>query len=189
MHILPLAIEGVVIIEPRVFRDDRGYLFESFNNRAFDEAIGKHTTFVQDNHSYSTKHVLRGLHYQIQQTQGKLVRVIAGEVFDVAVDLRLQSATFGQWVAHRLSAENHLQMWIPPGFAHGFLVLSASADFLYKTTEYWHPELERSVLWSDGDLNIDWPLGELKNHQPILAAKDAQAPGSREVLASMTTAG
>ena len=170
MHILPLAIEGVVIIEPRVFRDDRGYLFESFNNRAFDEAIGKHTTFVQDNHSYSTKHVLRGLHYQIRQPQGKLVRVIAGVVFDVAVDLRKGSPTFGRWVGDVLSAENRKQIWIPEGFAHGFLVLSDSAEVLYKTTDYWSPGNERCIRWDDTSLGITWPI----DGTPILSAKDAQ---------------
>lgn len=170
MHILPLAIEGVVIIEPRVFRDDRGYLFESFNNRAFDEAIGKHTTFVQDNHSYSTKHVLRGLHYQIRQPQGKLVRVIAGVVFDVAVDLRKRSPTFGRWVGEILSAENRKQIWIPEGFAHGFVVLSDSAEVLYKTTDYWSPGNERCIRWDDASLGITWPI----DGTPILSAKDAQ---------------
>lgn len=170
MHILPLAIEGVVIIEPRVFRDDRGYLFESFNNRAFDEAIGKHTTFVQDNHSHSTKHVLRGLHYQIRQPQGKLVRVIAGVVFDVAVDLRKRSPTFGRWVGDVLSAENRKQIWIPEGFAHGFLVLSDSAEVLYKTTDYWSPGNERCIRWDDTSLGITWPI----DGTPILSAKDAQ---------------
>ena len=170
MHILPLAIEGVVVIEPRVFRDDRGYLFESFNNRAFAEAIGKHTTFVQDNHSYSTKHVLRGLHYQIRQPQGKLVRVISGVVFDVAVDLRKGSPTFGRWVGDVLSAENRKQIWIPVGFAHGFLVLSDSAEVLYKTTDYWSPENERCIRWDDASLGITWPI----DGTPILSAKDAQ---------------
>jgi dTDP-4-dehydrorhamnose 3,5-epimerase len=129
------------------------------------------------------------LHFQVEKPQGKLVRVVSGEVLDVAVDLRPRSATCGQWVAHRLSSENHLQMWIPPGFAHGFLVMSESADFLYKTTEYWYPNLERSLLWSDPSLNIQWPLAELKNQLPVLAAKDAQAPGLDEVLASLSNAG
>ena len=174
MHILPLAIEGVVIIEPRVFRDDRGYLFESFNNRAFDEAIGKHTTFVQDNHSYSTKHVLRGLHYQIRQPQGKLVRVIAGVVFDVAVDLRKWSPTFGRWVGEILSAENRKQIWIPEGFAHGFLVLSAQADVLYKTTDYYAPQHEHCIIWNDPELAIDWPLDGAPDIPPCACAR---APG------------
>ena len=175
IEIVSSQLNGVLLLKPKIFGDARGFFQESFNRRDFETATGLNVDFVQDNHSRSVQGVLRGLHFQIEKPQGKLVRVVSGEVLDVAVDIRPRSPTCGEWVAHRLSAENHLQMWIPPGFAHGFLVLSESADFLYKTTEYWHPELERSILWSDEDLNIDWSLGELKNHQPILAAKDAQA--------------
>ena len=189
IEILSNQLNGVLLLKPKVFGDARGFFQESFNRRDFESATGLNVDFVQDNHSRSVQGVLRGLHFQVEKPQGKLVRVTSGEVLDVAVDIRPRSPTCGQWVAHRLSSENHLQMWIPPGFAHGFLVLSESADFLYKTTEYWHPELERSILWSDEDLNIDWSLGELKNHQPILAAKDAQAAGLREALASMSTDG
>lgn len=170
MNIFPLAIEGVVVIEPRVFRDDRGYFFESYNTRAFAEAIGSTATFVQDNHSYSTKNVLRGLHYQIRQPQGKLVRVISGVVFDVAVDLRKGSPTFGRWVGEMLSAENRKQMWMPEGFAHGFVALSDHAEVLYKTTDYWSPEHERCIKWNDVSLGITWPI----DGAPILSAKDAQ---------------
>lgn len=170
MNIFPQAIEGVVIIEPRVFRDDRGYFFESFNHRAFAEAIGKNATFVQDNHSYSTKNVLRGLHYQIRQPQGKLIRVIAGIVFDVAVDLRKSSPTFGRWVGGILSAENRKQIWIPEGFAHGFVVLSDQAEVLYKTTDYWSPEHERCIKWNDASLGITWPI----DGTPIVSEKDAR---------------
>lgn len=166
-----LAIPDVLLLEPRVFGDDRGFFFESFNQRQFEEAIGKPVSFVQDNHSRSAKGVLRGLHYQIAQAQGKLVRVVAGEVFDVAVDMRKSSATFGQWVGEHLSAENKRQMWIPEGFAHGFVVLSEHAEFLYKTTDYWAPEYERSVAWNDPMLAIAWPLdGPLQ-----LSAKDMSA--------------
>jgi dTDP-4-dehydrorhamnose 3,5-epimerase len=189
IEILSNQLNGVLLLKSKVFGDARGFFQESFNRRDFETATGLNVDFVQDNHSRSAQGVLRGLHFQIEKPQGKLVRVVSGEVLDVAVDIRPRSPFCGQWVAHRLSAENHLQMWIPPGFAHGFLVLSESADFLYKTTEYWHPELERSILWSDENLNIDWPLGELKKHQPILAAKDAQAAGLREALASMSTDG
>lgn len=165
----PLA--GVALLEPKVFGDDRGFFFESFNRRRFGELTGWNGDFVQDNHSRSARGVLRGLHYQIRQAQGKLVRVVAGEVFDVAVDLRQSSPTFGRWCGYRLSAENKRQLWIPPGFAHGFVVLSASADFLYKTTDYWAPEHERCIAWNDPDLAIDWPLAGLT---PQLSAKDAQ---------------
>ena len=164
-----LAIPDVVLIEPKVFGDSRGFFFESFNQKAFDEDTGTNHQFVQDNHSRSAKGVLRGLHYQIEQPQGKLVRVAQGAVFDVAVDIRRSSPTFGQWVGAELSAENHRQLWVPPGFAHGFLVLSDLADFLYKTTDYYAPQYERSILWNDSDLNIDWPIGE-----PILSNKDRQ---------------
>ena len=164
-----LAIPDVVLIEPKVFGDARGFFFESFNQKAFDEATGTNHQFVQDNHSRSAKGVLRGLHYQIQQPQGKLVRVVRGAVFDVAVDIRKSSPTFGRWVGAELSEDNQHQLWVPPGFAHGFLVLSDMADFLYKTTDYYAPQYERSILWNDSDLNIDWPIGE-----PILSNKDRQ---------------
>lgn len=165
-----LAIPDVVLIEPKVFGDARGFFFESFNQKAFNEATGTNHQFVQDNHSRSAKGVLRGLHYQIQQPQGKLVRVVQGEVFDVAVDLRKRSKTFGQWVGEILSAENKRQLWIPEGFAHGFVVLSDTAEFLYKTTDYYAPAHERCILWNDETLAIHWPAGI----QPILSAKDAQ---------------
>ena len=164
-----LAISEVVLIEPKVFGDARGFFFESFNQKAFNEATGTNHQFVQDNHSRSAKGVLRGLHYQIQQPQGKLVRVVRGAVFDVAVDIRKSSPTFGRWVGAELSEDNQHQLWVPPGFAHGFLVLSDMADFLYKTTDYYAPQYERSILWNDSDLNIDWPIGE-----PILSNKDRQ---------------
>lgn len=168
MKATQLTISDVFLLEPRVFGDERGFFFESFNQRQFDNAIGKKVTFVQSNHSRSAKHVLRGLHYQIKQPQGKLVRVVAGEVFDVAVDIRRSSPTFGQWVGERLSADNKKQMWVPEGFAHGFVVLSDYAEFLYKTTDYWAPEFERSILWNDPDLNIDWPICTA----PVLSTKD-----------------
>lgn len=165
-----LAIPEVVLIEPKVFGDSRGFFFESFNQKAFNEATGTNHQFVQDNHSRSSKGVLRGLHYQIQQPQGKLVRVVRGAVFDVAVDIRKSSPTFGQWVAEELSEDNHRQLWVPPGFAHGFVVLSDTAEFLYKTTDYYAPAHERCILWNDETLAIHWPAGI----QPILSAKDAQ---------------
>lgn len=164
-----LAIPDVILFEPKVFGDERGFFFESFNQRQFEEAVGRPVQFVQDNHSRSVKNVLRGLHYQIQQPQGKLVRVVAGEVFDVAVDLRESSPTFGQWVGARLTAENKNQLWVPEGFAHGFLVLSENAEFLYKTTDYYAPEYERCVIWNDADLKIDWPI----DIQPALSGKDS----------------
>jgi dTDP-4-dehydrorhamnose 3,5-epimerase len=164
------AIPDVMIIEPKVFGDDRGFFFESFNERRFAELTGVTPKFVQDNHSKSAKNVLRGLHYQIKQAQGKLVRVVAGEVFDVAVDLRKSSPTFGKWVGEYLSAENKKQLWIPEGFAHGFLVLSDSAEFLYKTTDYYAPEHERSLAWNDPTIGIDWPLAG----EPLLSGKDKQ---------------
>lgn len=170
MKATSLAIPDVILIEPKVFGDERGFFFESFNQTRFEEAIGKSVQFVQDNHSRSVKNVLRGLHYQIQQPQGKLVRVVQGEVFDVAVDLRKSSDTFGQWVGELLSAENKRQLWVPEGFAHGFVVLSETAEFLYKTTNYYAPAHERSVLWNDVKLNIQWPAGIA----PILSTKDAQ---------------
>lgn len=170
MKITRLAIPDVIVIEPQVFGDNRGFFFESFNQQLFEEAIGSKVNFVQDNHSRSTKDVLRGLHYQIQQSQGKLVRVIAGEVFDVAVDLRKSSPTFGQWVGKTLSSENKQQIWIPPGFAHGFLVLSDYAEFLYKTTDYYAPTHERCIIWNDPLLAIEWPV----NSEPSLSTKDAK---------------
>jgi dTDP-4-dehydrorhamnose 3,5-epimerase len=168
MKATPLPIPDVVLIEPRVFGDDRGFFFESFNQRQCQELIGKSISFVQDNHSRSVKNVLRGLHYQIKQPQGKLVRVVQGEVFDVAVDIRRSSPTFGQWVGQILSAENKKQMWVPEGFAHGFVVLSEHAEFLYKTTDYYAPEHERSLLWNDPQVGIDWPILT----EPVLSAKD-----------------
>ncbi len=170
--VTPTAIPDVLVLEPRVFADGLGFFYESFNQRDFEQATGlQGVPFVQDNHSKSAQGVLRGLHYQIQHPQGKLVRVVQGEVFDVAVDMRRGSPTFGCWVAEVLSAENKKQLWLPPGFAHGFLVLSETAEFLYKTTDYWFPEHERSVLWSDPQLAIDWPL----QGAPLLAKKDAEA--------------
>ena len=166
-----LAIPEVVLIEPKVFGDARGFFFESFNQKAFNEATGTNHQFVQDNHSRSAKGVLRGLHYQIQQPQGKLVRVAQGAVFDVAVDIRKSSPTFGQWVGEVLSADNHRQLWVPPGFAHGFMVLSETAEFLYKTTDYYAPVYERCIVWDDPTLAIDW---KLSGRQPLLSAKDAQ---------------
>ena len=166
-----LAIPDVVLLEPKVFGDDRGFFFESFNQAKFEAAIGRPAAFVQDNHSRSAKNVLRGLHYQIQQPQGKLVRVVQGEVFDVAVDLRKSSPTFGQWVGAILSADNKKQLWVPEGFAHGFVVLSDTAEFLYKTTDYWAPEFERSIAWNDPAIGIQWPI----QGEPNLSAKDQQA--------------
>ena len=162
------AIPDVRILEPKSFGDERGFFYESFNERRFAELTGISANFVQDNHSKSSRNVLRGMHYQIQQPQGKLVRVVAGEVFDVAVDLRKSSPTFGKWVGVTLSAENKRQLWVPEGFAHGFVVTSDSAEFLYKTTNYYAPEFERSVLWNDPAIGIDWPAGM----QPTLSAKD-----------------
>jgi dTDP-4-dehydrorhamnose 3,5-epimerase len=175
LHVISNPMNGVLLLKPQVFGDARGFFQESFNQDDFQKTTGLRIQFVQDNHSRSAHGVLRGLHVQVQRPQGKLVRVVSGEVLDVALDVRPESSTFGQWFSHRLSAENHLQMYIPPGFAHGFLVLSESADFLYKTTEYWHPESERSILWNDPDLKIDWPLADLKTQQPVVAAKDVQA--------------
>ncbi len=164
----PPSIPDVFVLTPKVFGDARGFFFESFNAKDFEASIGSNVAFVQDNHSKSAKGVLRGLHYQIQHPQGKLVHVVQGEVFDVTVDLRRSSPTFGKWIGEILSAENHKQLWIPPGFAHGFLVLSESAEFLYKTTDYWFPEHERSLLWNDPRIGIQWPM----DGQPLLAAKD-----------------
>jgi dTDP-4-dehydrorhamnose 3,5-epimerase len=171
MKAIPTEIPGLLIIEPKVFGDSRGFFYESFNRRMFREITGVDADFVQDNHSRSARGVLRGLHYQIKQPQGKLVRVTRGKVFDVAVDLRRASSTFGKWVGIELSEENNRQLWIPPGFGHGFVVLSDSADFLYKTTEYWAPEHERCIIWNDPDLGIDWPLEGIT---PQLSAKDQQ---------------
>ncbi|MDQ0016920.1 dTDP-4-dehydrorhamnose 3,5-epimerase [Variovorax boronicumulans] len=169
MKATPTAIPEVIVIEPKVFGDARGFFFESFNQKAFDEAIGKHVDFVQDNHSRSAKGVLRGLHYQIQQPQGKLVRVVRGAVFDVAVDIRKSSPTFGKWVGVELNEDNHKQLWVPAGFAHGFLVLSETAEFLYKTTDYYAPAHERCIVWNDRPLGIVWPdIGM----EPQLSAKD-----------------
>ncbi len=171
MNIIQTSIPDVLILEPKVFGDERGFFFESFNQAKFDAAIGKKVQFVQDNHSRSAKNVLRGLHYQIQQPQGKLVRVVQGAVFDVAVDIRQSSPTFGQHVGLELSAENKRMLWVPEGFAHGFLVLTDSAEFLYKTTDYYAPEYERSIAWNDPTLNIQWPL----TLAPTLSSKDAKA--------------
>jgi dTDP-4-dehydrorhamnose 3,5-epimerase len=168
MNVLPTEIPDVLIIEPRVFQDDRGFFLESYNGKAFAEKAGITESFVQDNHSRSSQHVLRGLHYQIKQAQGKLVRATVGAIFDVAVDLRKHSPTFGQWVGYQLSAENKRMLWVPPGFAHGFMVMSEVAEVLYKATDYYAPEHERSLLWNDPDLAIDWHL----NGEPILSAKD-----------------
>ncbi|MBC5794413.1 dTDP-4-dehydrorhamnose 3,5-epimerase [Sphaerospermopsis sp. LEGE 00249] len=168
MKIINIEIPDVLLIEPKVFGDERGFFYESFNERVFLDKTGILPHFVQDNYSRSVKNVLRGLHYQIQQPQGKLVRVVVGEVFDVAVDLRKSSPTFSQWVGVHLSAENNHQLWIPPGFAHGFLVLSEYADFLYKTTDYYAPEYDRTILWNDPDLAIAWPIED----EPIISAKD-----------------
>jgi dTDP-4-dehydrorhamnose 3,5-epimerase len=170
MKVTATAIADVLLLEPKIFGDDRGFFFESFNARVFAQATGLNVTFVQDNHSKSARHVLRGLHYQTQQAQGKLVRVVSGEVFDVVADVRPESPTYGKWVGEILSAQNQRQMWVPPGLAHGFLVLSENAEFLYKTTDYYAPEFERCIAWNDKKLNIDWPLS---GATPSLSAKDA----------------
>lgn len=177
MQITRLAIPDVLRIEPRVFGDERGFFYESFHQARFEAAVGRSVTFVQDNHSKSAHNVLRGLHYQIRQPQGKLVRVVAGSVFDVAVDLRRSSPTFGQWVGEVLSAENKAQMWVPEGFAHGFLVLSQSAEVVYKTTDYYAPEYERCLAWSDPSLKINWPIYE----PPITSAKDNKGQALTEI--------
>ena len=176
MQVVTTGLPGVLLLEPKVFGDERGFFFESYNRRTFHKATGVDVEFVQDNHSRSKKNVLRGLHYQVRQAQGKLVRVIAGEVWDVAVDLRRSSPTFGKWAGFTLSAESKRMAWIPPGFAHGFFVTSESADVLYKTTDYYAPEHERSLRWDDPQLGIPWPL----RGAPILSAKDAAAPGLAE---------
>lgn len=169
MKVTPSALPEVLVLEPRVFGDERGFFLESYNQHVFREAAGIDANFVQDNHSHSARNVLRGLHYQLKQAQGKLVRVVAGEVFDVAVDLRRSSPLFGRWVGQRLSADNKRMLWIPPGFAHGFLALSEFAEVLYKTTDYYAPEHERCVMWNDPDIGVDWPLTGV----PIVSDKDA----------------
>lgn len=171
MNATQLAIPDVFLLEPQVFGDDRGFFYESFNQRKFEQIIGRSVDFVQSNHSRSVRHVLRGLHYQIKQPQGKLVRVVVGEVFDVAVDIRRMSPTFGKWVGATLNAENKKQLWIPEGFAHGFIVLSDYAEFLYMTTDYWAPEHERCIIWNDSRLDISWPISGIQ--QPIISGKDA----------------
>jgi len=176
MKVHTTAISDVLIIEPLVFGDERGFFFESFNQRQWRAQTGLATSFIQENHSRSGKNVLRGLHYQIQQTQGKLVRVIVGEVFDVAVDIRKSSPTFGQWVGEYLTADNKKQFWVPEGFAHGFVVLSEVAEFLYLTTDYYAPEHERAIIWNDPDLDIDWPL----QGEPGLSVKDREAVSLKE---------
>ncbi len=168
MHVTETSFPEVLIIEPRVFGDERGFFFESFNRKVFVETVGLTADFVQDNHSRSAKGVLRGLHYQIQQPQGKLIRVVRGSVFDVSVDIRKSSTNFGRWFGVELSENNHRQLWVPPGFAHGFLVLSELADILYKATDYWRPEYERCIRWDDPAIGIDWPL----DAEPTLSAKD-----------------
>lgn len=173
MNVIKTKIPDVLIIEPKVFGDNRGFFYESFNKQAFEQATGIKRDFVQDNHSLSTKGVLRGLHYQIKQPQGKLVRVISGEVFDVAVDIRKSSSTFGLWVGVNLSAENKKQLWVPEGFAHGFLVLSEKAEFLYKTSDYYSPEFERCIRWNDEELGIHWPL----TLAPAVSEKDSKGMG------------
>ena len=179
MKVIATAIPEVLIIEPKVFGDARGFFYESFNQQAFNDATGTDHQFVQDNHSRSAKGVLRGLHYQIQQPQGKLVRAVRGSVFDVAVDIRKGSPTMGQWVGVELSEDNHRQLWVPPGFAHGFVVLSESADFLYKTTDYYAPQYERCIAWNDATLAIKWPLNDVA---PLVSAKDAAGQSLNDVL-------
>jgi len=169
-----LDIPDIILFEPTVFGDDRGFFYESFNNRFFENATGLIRNFVQDNHSRSVKNVLRGLHYQIKHPQGKLVRVTLGEVYDVAVDIRLDSPTFGKWVGVKLSIDNKNMLWIPEGFAHGFIVLSDSAEFQYKTTDYWYPEYERCIIWNDPEINIMWPINEYNTIKPSLSNKDLQ---------------
>jgi dTDP-4-dehydrorhamnose 3,5-epimerase len=178
--VTPTAIPDVLMLEPKVFGDSRGFFFESFNEQDFAQVTGLNVKFVQDNHSRSAKDVLRGLHYQLQQPQGKLVRVVRGAVFDVAVDIRRSSPTFGQWVGCELSEDNHRQFWVPPGFAHGFVVLSDSADFLYKTTDYYAPAHERCIAWDDPDIGIEWPLVM----KPLLSAKDKTGAIFRMMSAS-----
>ena len=180
MKISPTIIPDVMLLEPKVFGDARGFFLESFNEEAFRQATGSSLAFKQDNHSRSSKGVLRGLHYQVKHLQGKLVRVVRGAVFDVVVDIRIASATFGTWVGVEISEDNHRQLWVPPGLAHGFLVLSETADFLYKTTDYYAPGYERSIAWNDPAIGIKWPLD---GNLPILSAKDAAAPSLAESIA------
>lgn len=179
MKAVNTALSEVKIIEPHVFQDDRGFFFESYNKRAFAEAIGSDPDFVQDNHSRSAKGVLRGLHFQDPHRQAKLVRVIAGEVYDVVVDIRKESATYGQWLGINLTAENHRMLWIPEGFAHGFLALSEGAELVYKTTDYYHPDSERCLLWNDPEIGIEWPLFGLS---PLLSNKDKQGKSLKEFI-------
>lgn len=176
MQAIPTAIPDVLLLEPKVYGDVRGFFYESYNEKVFNELTGADVCFVQENHSRSVRHVLRGLHYQVRHPQGKLIRVVQGEVFDVAVDIRRGSKTYGKWVGVTLSAENRRQVWMPPGFAHGFLVLSETADFLYKTTDFYAPECERCIAWNDPDLAIQWPIEE----SPLLSAKDAQGIAFRD---------
>lgn len=176
MQAIPTAIPDVLLLEPKVYRDARGFFYESYNEKVFSELTGADVCFVQDNHSRSVRHALRGLHYQVKHPQGKLIRVVQGEVFDVAVDIRRGSKTYGKWVGVTLSAENRRQVWIPPGFAHGFLVLSETAEFLYKTTDFYAPECERCIAWNDPDLAIQWPIEE----SPLLSVKDAQGIAFRD---------
>ena len=181
MKITPCPIPDVLLIEPRLFGDDRGFFFESFNQRAFNQATGLDLQFVQDNHSRSARHVLRGLHYQLAQPQGKLVRVVKGEVFDVAVDIRPDSETFGKWIGEELCGDQRSSLWIPEGFAHGFVVLSEEADVLYKTTEFYSPENERCIRWDDNDLDVEWPLS---GKAPLVSAKDAAGISFKIAMAS-----
>jgi len=181
MRSTPTAIPDVLTLEPKVFGDDRGFFYESYNQQAFQAATGLNVTFVQDNHSKSARNVLRGLHYQVEQPQGKLVRVVQGEVFDVAVDIRKGSKTFGLWVGQILSAENKKQLWVPPGLAHGFVVLSETAEFLYKTTDYYAPAHERCIAWNDPDLAIDWQM----QGEPLLSAKDAAGLAFRDATSRL----
>jgi dTDP-4-dehydrorhamnose 3,5-epimerase len=176
MNAMPLSIPDVLLLEPHVFGDSRGFFFESYNQREFEKLVGHNVHFVQDNHSRSAQNVLRGLHYQIAQPQGKLVRVIAGEIFDVTVDIRRGSPSFGHWVGQILSGESKKQLWVPEGFAHGFVVLSDHAEVLYKTTDYWAPDSERCIAWNDPELAIDWPI----EGQPLLSAKDARGSAFRD---------
>lgn len=178
MKVIETSIPDVLILEPKVFGDERGFFYESFNAQTFEDLTGVNTQFVQDNHSKSVKHVLRGLHYQMQQVQGKLVRAIQGEVFDVALDVRRSSPTYGQWVGEVLSAENKRMMWVPPGFAHGFLVMSDTAEFLYKTTDFYAPEHEQVIVWNDPTIGIEWPL----DVEPAISTKDAAGKRFEDAL-------
>ncbi len=179
MNVVPTRLPDVLVVEPKVFGDGRGFFFESFNRRVFEAALGRPLEFVQDNHSLSARGVLRGVHYPLPHPQGKRVRVVRGAVFDVAVDLRRGAPTFGRWVGETLSAENKRQVWIPEGFGHGFLVLSDEAEFLYKTTDYWHPEHERCIRWDDPELGIRWPL---EGKPPVVSAKDAGGTPLRDAV-------